>query len=78
MKGRGGQIDPPEKTTFKKPSLIKVNKNVFQEYTDLGFFLRPSHLSLGRFCLCVNIVLSSIKLICEKAEINKWEKRKVA
>ena len=22
--GRGGQIDPPEKTTLKKPSLIRV------------------------------------------------------
>ena len=32
MKGSGGQIDPPEETALKKPSLIRV-KSIY-----LGFF----------------------------------------
>ena len=40
MKGEGGQIDPPKKTTFKKFSLIRVKTNHFvimtaDEYMDV-------------------------------------------
>ena len=36
MKGRGGQFDPSEKTTFKKPSLIRINCKQFPKISNIA------------------------------------------